>query len=607
MKPSEALVIALAKRINTLRINIHYKITFIFTVIIAIVLFSIFLYLDKNLREDTYQRIRANLKKQTYLSKTYLEEDFVKKIQSYELDKIADRIGRDLDLRVTIIGLDGTVFGDSELDEASLVKVENHLYRPEVQDALKTGLGESRRFSTTVKKDMLYIALSYGKPSLQGIIRLSIPLSEIELISNRLKKTLIFSLLLAFILAIIISFLASGLISEPLKKMSLAARDIAQGNFSKRVQTFSNDEIGDLAKAFNYMSEQIKLRLEEINLSKSRLEAVLLSMFEGVMVVDSKGAILLMNQRLKELLLVKDEPAGKKPIEVVRNVEIQEIVEHALKKECGVESCEISIFTPDEKILSIHATPVVRGVNVEGAVLVFHDITELRRLEKIRQDFVANVSHELRTPISSIKGYSETLLEGALDDKENARDFLKIIYSDSDRLARLVDDLLDLSKIESGRLKMDIKRCSILSIVKRVVAGLSNQAKAKSIAIRIDISKDIPQILADEVRIAQVLLNLIDNAIKYNRESGTVTISAKDKGKFVQIDVSDTGPGISEKDLPRLFERFYRVDKARSRQLGGTGLGLSIVKHIIEAHKGKVWAQSTLGQGSTFSFTIPKA
>ncbi len=607
MRQLEGLAIGLAKRIDILRINIHYKITLIFTVIVAIILFGIYLYLNKNLREDTYQRIRINLTKQTYLSKTYLEEDSDKKIQGYELDKIADKIGGDLDLRATIISLDGTVFGDSELDGKDLIEVENHLYRTEVQQALKTGIGESRRFSTTVKKDMLYIATTFGRDKIQGIIRLSIPLSEIELISNRLKKTLSFSLLLAFILAIMISFLASALISKPIRNISWVARDIAHGDFSKRIQTASSDEIGDLSKTFNYMSEQIKLRLEELNLSRSRLEAVLLSMFEGVMVIDSKGVILLMNQALKDLLLVKDEPTGKKPIEVVRNIEIQEIADCALKRECDLKAAEISVLGPDEKILSIHATAVVREGNAEGAVLVFHDITNLRRLEKIRQDFVANVSHELRTPISSIKGYAETLLEGALDDKENAKDFLKIIYSDSDRLARLVDDLLDLSKIESGKLKMALRPCKIKPLIERVILRMDKQAKDKSISIKVDVPKEIPLVYADEARIAQVLLNLIDNAIKYNHHAGTVTISAKDKDKFVQVDISDTGVGIPEKDLPRLFERFYRVDKARSRELGGTGLGLSIVKHIVQVHNGEVSVQSILGQGSTFSFTIPKA
>ena len=589
-----------------MKISIHYKITFIFGIIIAVILFGIFFYLNKNLQADTYQRIKTNLIKQTDLAKSYLEEDFTQDVQSYKLDTIADRIGKILNLRVTIIGLDGAVWGDSELDDKELTEVENHLYRPEVQQALKSEFGENRRFSTTIKKGMLYVAVLYGKKEAQGIVRLSIPLLEIELISNRLKKLHLVAFIFAFILAVIMSFAISVLISKPIKEISQFAQGIAEGDFSKKVPVSTNDEISDLAKAFNYMSEQIKLRIEEVTSSKLRLEAVLLSMFEGVMVVDLEGAILLMNQTLKDFLLIRENPVGRKPLEVIRNIEIQEIADSTLQIKQSVQSRQITLLLPQEKILLVHATPIVWEGKPEGAVLVFHDITNLRKLEKIRQDFVANVSHELRTPVSSIKGYAETLLEGALEDKENARDFLKIIYSDSDRLAKLINDLLDLTKIESEKLKMELRPCVIRPVVERVVSGVNKQAKDSSITIKMDIPRELPNILADEVRIAQVLLNLIDNAIKYNKEKGLVIISAKEKDGFIQIDVSDTGVGIPEEDLPRLFERFYRVDKARSRELGGTGLGLSIVKHIIQEHQGEISVQSVLGQGSTFSFTIPK-
>jgi two-component system phosphate regulon sensor histidine kinase PhoR len=263
---------------------------------------------------------------------------------------------------------------------------------------------------------------------------------------------------------------------------------------------------------------------------------------------------------------------------------------------------------PEEKILLVHATPVIQEERTEGAVLVFHDITELRKLEKIRQDFVANVSHELRTPISNIKGYAETLLEGAVHDKENVEDFIQIISSNSEHLANLINDILDLSKIESGKLEMERKPCNIYPLAQKIVSGLQRQADDQQVTIEINIEKDLPKILADEKRLAQVLLNLIDNAIKYNKKGGKVIITAHKKNThFIQVDISDTGIGISENDLPRVFERFYRIDKARSREMGGTGLGLSIVKHIVQAHGGDVSTSSILGKGSTFSFTIPRA
>ncbi|MFC1855888.1 two-component system histidine kinase PnpS [Thermodesulfobacteriota bacterium] len=590
-----------------MRTSIHYKITLTFGIIIAIVLTGIYFYLNISLSEHTYQRIRDNLLKETLLVKDFLEKRFDKSLKSDELDKLADEIGADLEIRVTIIGFDGKVLGDSELNAENLLNVENHLHRTEVQQAFKEGIGESRRFSTTIKKDMLYIANLFTKGDFKAVVRLAVPLSEIDLISAHIKKMLIVSLLLAFGLAVIISVVASAFITKPIKEISQTAKAIAGGDFSHKTFINKKDEIGDLAETFNYMSEQVKKRIDEITSGKLRFEAVLMSMIEGVMVIDTSGQLLLMNLALKDSLQIKDDPTGKQPLEVIRNIEIQEIADNIVKLKHGVESREITILMPKEKTLLVHATPIIREGKNEGAVLVFHDITELRKLEQIRQDFVANVSHELRTPVASVKGYAETLLDGALSDEENAEDFVKIIYSDSERLAALIDDLLDLAKIESGKLKMTLEKCTIAPLTERITSGLKRKVKDKSITINMDIPNDLPEIIADEDRIAQVLLNLIDNAIKYTKENGTVTVSATEKDRFVQVDVSDNGAGIPESDLPRIFERFYRVDKARSRELGGTGLGLSIVKHIVQSHGGEVFVNSVVGRGTTFSFTMPKA
>ena len=591
-----------------MRVNIHYKITFIFLIITAFILIGIYFYLNTNLREYTYQRIETNLAKEIHLVKSFVEEILSGHSLSYEIDKTTDEISKDLGLRVTVIGLNGTVFGDSELQGQTLRDVENHLYRPEIQQAIKGTFGKSMRFSTTVKKHMLYMATTFGRGELQGVIRLSMPLSDIELISNKLKRLLIISVIVAFFLSVVIGFVGSIFISRPIINMSHIAQNIAIGDFTRRISVSTNDEIGDLAKAFNYMSEEIKSKINELISNKSRLEAVLLSIFDGIMVLNSEAEILLINKSLKNALLIEGNPHGKKPLEVIRNIEINEIADMTLKSKEGLISREISILMPEEKILLVHATPVLREERVDGAVLVFHDITELKRLEKIRRDFVANVSHELKTPLSSITGYTETLLDGAMNDKKRAREFLEIIHSDAEGLANLINDLLDLSKIESGKISMALKTCAIRPIVERIIKGFKKQTQDKSINIKVDIPKDIPQIICNEAGISQVLLNLIDNSIKYTKSPGEITISAKEKdNKFITISVSDTGIGIPEKDIPRIFERFYRVDKARSRELGGTGLGLSIVKHIIQAHNGAVSVKSILGQGSTFIFTVPKA
>ncbi|MDP8258850.1 MAG: ATP-binding protein [Candidatus Aadella gelida] len=590
-----------------MKISIHYKITIIFCLITACILLGVFAYLDSTLKDYTYQRIKTALTKEALLVKLFLEKDFPGYLRLKEIDSIADEAGESISSRVTIIGLDGKVLGDSELNGEKLDNVENHLYRPEVQEALKAGIGQSRRFSTTMQQNMLYLAVSFGKDKTQGVVRLSLPLSEVDIISGHLKKVLYTALLIALCIAVLGSFIAASFISKPIKHISEAAREIASGNFTKKISVKAKDEIGDLAGAFNHMSLEVCSKIEQLENNKARLEAVLFSMFDGVMVVDPSGMILLMNKSLRDLLAVKHEAEGKKPIEIIRNVEVQEITDKVLNMKAGVESREISILLPEEKKIIVHGTPIFREGKTEGAVLVFHEVTEIRRLEKIRKDFIANVSHELRTPASSIKGFAETLNAGAIDDKERAKEFIGIIEENSDRLVRLIEDLLDLSKIESGKVDMNLRPCSLHLIVEKAVSQVEDHANKKSIAIENKINSSIPNVLADETFITQVLLNLIDNAVKYTDENGKVSITVSEEKEFIKIYVNDNGIGISEKDLPRVFERFYCVDKARSRKSGGTGLGLSIVKHVVEGHGGKVTVKSVLGQGSTFSFTISKA
>ena len=401
--------------------------------------------------------------------------------------------------------------------------------------------------------------------------------------------------------------IVSLFIPRLLREIGAWARSFADGDFSRRISLSARDEMEELADSLNSMSRQIQSRMEESIADKSRLEAVFLSMFDGVMVIDQSGGIVLMNQSLKEFLQVDSTVTGKKPLEVIRNIDIQELAQRVLTSHSRLESREITLLLPEERVLLAHATPVLRADTIDGAVLVFHDITGLRRLEKVRRDFVANVSHELRTPVSTIRGYAETLLEGALEDKAHAREFLRIIYDDAERLTKLINDLLDLSRVESGKMKLTLEECSLEAVIDRVLTGMNKEAGKNSVTLKKDVPPRLARIRIDEAAIAQVLFNLVENAIKYNNAGGSVTISARETDRGVEVSVADTGIGIPQEDIPRIFERFYRVDKARSRELGGTGLGLSIVKHLIQAHKGEVWVKSTLGEGSTFSFSLPKA
>ena len=435
---------------------------------------------------------------------------------------------------------------------------------------------------------------------------MAVPFSKSNQNPNNFIDLFLISLGVSFCLSLILGFLGSHIISKPIKEVSSVSKSIAAGDFTRSIAIHSNDEFGDLSTSINYMSKQIKERIDEVVTSRLRLEAVLLSMFDGVIVVDEQGKIILMNKALRALFQVTEEVVGKKPIEVIRNVEIQEITNQVVQSNAGALTQEMSALFPQEKHFIIHATPVTFNGVIDGAIMVFHDITELRRLESVRKDFVANVSHELRTPITNIKGYAETLLEGALEDKVNAVDFTKIIHSESERLAKLVEDVLDLSRIESGKMEFHFKENNINELIRRIEKGLSKQMESKKITFKNQIPDNMAKVKCDATSIAQVLLNLIENAVKYNKESGIITIAAVNKGNYLEISITDTGIGIPEDDLPRVFERFYRVDKAHSREIGGTGLGLSIVKHIIQAHKGDVYAISQLGVGSSFRFTLPK-
>jgi len=588
-----------------MKIKLHWKLTFVFCFVVILAISAGYFYLDSHLKSYVESNLENNVKHELYLGKDLLETHLKDKTNPIDFQELALSIGNALGLRVTIIALDGKVLGDADLTREQLLTVENHADRSEVKEALKNGLGVSKRFSYTIKKDMLYTAAPFGEEKSVGILRFSVPLHDIAILQAKMHRVVGVSIVGILLLSLGLTFLVSVFVSRPLAEMSAIAKSMAKGDFSKKAAIHTHDEIGELARSLNLMSEEIKDKIGKVDSERAKLDLILSSMFEGVIVTDDKERIILMNPSLRKIFFVDTNPEGKKPLEVIRNTAVQDIVDKIVQGRQGLATEEITVNIPEEKILKVNGVPIVRNDKFEGAILVFHDITELRRLEQIRQDFVANVSHELRTPISSIKGYAETLLEGALEDKDNAKEFISIIYQDSNRLASLINDLLDLSKIESGKMKMNFMPLDPISLIKRAVTVIENQAKAKTIALKLDLPPNLPKIKADETRFSQVMINLLDNAIKYSSEGGTATISAKVVDNALQFDISDTGIGISENDLPRIFERFYRVDKARSRELGGTGLGLSIVKHIVSSHGGQVWVKSELGYGSTFSFTIP--
>jgi two-component system phosphate regulon sensor histidine kinase PhoR len=591
-----------------MKIRLHWKLTFIFCLAVMIGLCSGYFYLDAHLKTYVESSIEDHLHHQLLSGRDFLEERLNASQRPFDPQILAKKIGQQQQVRVTIINADGVVLGDSELNIEELKKVENHLHRPEVQRALLAGLGVNKRYSATIRKFLLYMAVPFSGEKRHGFLRYAVAISYLEMLEGRMQRLIVGALLLVFVLSLVFTYVISLVVSKPLNEMARISRSMALGDFSQKPSfIYAKDEMGDLARALSYMSDEIKWKMDHIKMESVKLDAVLSSMFEGIMVVNEKGKILLMNPSLRKLFFVDSAPESREPIEVIRNAQIQDVVDRILKDKQKLITQEIITVYPQEQVLKINAAPIIRNDVFEGAVLVFHDISQLRRLERVRQDFVANVSHELRTPVSSIKGYAETLLDGAMENKDTCREFIDIIYQDSNRLADLIDDLLDLSKIESGKMNIVLSPLDIRPVLDRSLRVLEKLIKTKRLVVSIDAPAEIPQVLADDKRLAQVFLNLLDNAVKYTPEGGAIKVNFSVNQQAIHIDVMDTGIGIPEKDIPRIFERFYRVDKARSRELGGTGLGLSIVKHIVLAHNGQVSVRSEVGKGSVFSFFIPRA
>jgi len=397
-------------------------------------------------------------------------------------------------------------------------------------------------------------------------------------------------------------------LEKELKKISLLSKITTswrQGKFSK-ITYYSDNEIGKIADNLNYLLEQLDKCHKLIKEEESRITAILAGIKAGVMVLDRDGQVILVNKGLEKLFGNLNFNGTPKPlIEVVRNYELEKFLSQALK-DLKEMSQEIEFLLPNSKTIQIHAAPLKDEEDQKvGLVVVFDDITEERKLEKMRSEFIANVSHELRTPLTSIKGFLETLLDGALEDTTIAKHFLQIMNSETERLTRLIDDLLSLSRIEAKKVDFTPKPLAFIELVQKMNLLFKSRLEEKGLTLEIQVPKDLPLVLADSDMISQVLINLLDNAIKYTPSGGRIVLLTRVKHPFVEIEVKDTGIGIPEESQKRIFERFYRVDKARSRELGGTGLGLAIVKHIIDLHMGKVWVESKVGEGSTFGFSLP--
>lgn len=417
---------------------------------------------------------------------------------------------------------------------------------------------------------------------------------------------LLISMVSTLLFGILISYQLANNIIRPLHQMKEFCRMIGQGEFGLGVHVTNRDEAGELALALNQMASRLEARTKEISEDRIRLSAILSSMVEGVMVLDCRGTILMVNRALEDMFQISGRKAvGLSFLEVIRNHSLIELIKKLLDARAS-RSGEVVIQTPQETFFDVQASVAQNCKDGEVcAVLVFHDVTETRRLERVRKDFVANVSHELKTPLTSIKGYIEALLDGARDDPGRCLEFLQILQRQTDRLNNLITDLLMLSQIESGQYTCKRDAVDMADVTERAVAMLKPLVEMKRHRLTVMLHPELSPAIGDEGKLTQVMINLLDNAIKYTPDGGAIAIEAMQSGNIIEMAVSDTGIGIPKKDLTRIFERFYRVDRARSRELGGTGLGLSIVRHIVEAHNGSIQVQSEPGKGSKFTLLLP--
>jgi two-component system phosphate regulon sensor histidine kinase PhoR len=556
--------------------------------------------LERRARDDAFRSLTAEAR----LMARVVEDALAAGTSPQDLDPVVDATASEADTRVTIIAPDGRVLADSELSGFDLEHVENHGGRPEVKGALAGQVTRAERLSATVHRELLYAAVPvWSGGRVVGVARLSRGIYTIDAQAQDLWWAAAVALLLALVATGLLSVLLSAPLGRSLQEMMDAARQFSAGQLSARLPVRRYDELGELASIINHSADQLQGRMAEIARDRRRIDAILSAMDDGLLAVDHRGTVVLANPSLTRALDLR-EPVGRHYLEVLRQREVGTLVEDVLRNGQRRET-EVEILHL-RRVFAIAAVPFPgEEGSPPGVVLTFNDTTERHRLERIRRDFVANASHELRTPLTSIRGFVEALEDGALGEPETARRFLGKIRTHADRMTTLVEDLLELSRLESGDREPEWGDTQPAEVAAAVAASLAGLASRKDIRLR-HLDGGAPGVRTDAERLRRILENLVDNAVKYTPEGGHVEVTTSpgpDGG--ARVEVADDGPGIAAEHLSRVFERFYRVDKARSRELGGTGLGLSIVKHLADSLGASVSVQSEPGKGSKFTLSLP--
>ncbi|GAQ25789.1 two-component system histidine kinase PnpS [Tepidanaerobacter syntrophicus] len=520
-----------------------------------------------------------------------------------QLETAVKELGNEIKTRITIVDIDGNVIADSEKDPSD---TESHSTRPEIKEAYLGNIGKSVRYSSSLKTEMMYVAIPIlENHDIAYVLRLAVPISHINALTRNIWKMFFSASLAGLLVAFLISTIFSRRITKPIEEVSYAAKKISCGNYDLKVPLRPPYETKILAESFNRMAENLQETVGKLKEETDKTRAVLASMAEGLIAVDQNCRVVMMNFATERLFKIRqEETLGKHLLEVLRNRELHDLINEVLKTRKG-STREIKINTYDERIFWINVVPIDKENNL-GAVAVMRDITELKRLEKMKSDFVSNVSHELKTPLTSISGFAETLLDGAYKSEENCRYFLRIIKQETDRMTRLINELLYLSRIEKPDFSIPKRPVNIASVVNKAVKLLQKNIDDKGHLLNLRLPENLGPVTGDEDSVLEIIINLLDNAIKYTPEGGNITVEIEDESDFISISVADNGIGIAGDELERIFGRFYRVQGPGITSASGTGLGLAVVKHLVESLNGKISVESQLGKGSTFKVSLPK-
>ncbi len=587
-----------------MRKRVYWKIAATYLLAAGVVLCPLSVYIAVAVQNWTRAAVYEDIEARAVLAREAVRQWMSAHPDGVGLKRMTTKLAAETNCRVTLIAADGRVLADSEHEPATM---DNHRTRPEVLAAKWEGIGRVTRRSDTLGTELYYVALPMNLNAHHGsVIRLSVPLPRVSAAGWQVRRITLAGLVLAVGLVILLSlWLARGIV-RPLGEVERASVAFAEGDLTQRARVDTGDEFQRLAETFNGVAERLAGTLSQLQAAKAHSEAVLANMADGVIVTDAEGIVTLFNPACEDLLGVRAEDAvGRTVHEACLQFEIGEMAAQCLATGAA-ERREVQVERPAARVLDVAATAIDgHSRSPRGVVIVLHDLTQLRHLENVRREFIGNVSHELRTPVAAVRSLVETLASAATDDPDAARRFLQELQDQTERLTALLDDLLELACLDAGRREMTKDVVALDDVVDASVEKLSAVAEQKGQRVQTNVPKGLA-VRGDAQAFERVMVNILDNAVKYTGEGGQITVTATEEGETALIEVADSGPGIPEADQSRIFERFYRVDRARSRRLGGTGLGLSIVKHIVELHGGQVGVTSTVGEGSTFWVRLPR-